>query len=177
MSGLNYAYWEQLKLGSPEIKLLNRDSLPLVIGFLHQEFLQSHRHAIPQSELITALGNYLYDLEEQQGTTRYLQTPQDYLEDWASPDSRILRKYYPPHSQEAVFDLTPAIVRVMQFLESLETKAFIGAESRMKNLLSMLRNLAQDSETDPYVLIQEYKKQIIVKFCKYRLSYLKPFKS
>ncbi|MGK5092306.1 DUF3375 domain-containing protein [Deltaproteobacteria bacterium TL4] len=161
MSTFDYNSLEQLKKKSTEIKLLNRDSLPFMIGFLQKEFIAASRHSIPQSELIPALGNYLFDLNEYYSEQRYTQTPKDYLEDWSTPEAHILRKYYPSNADEACFDLTPSTVRVIQFIESLETHDFVGAESRMKNMLHMLRSLARDSETNPEVLVQDYKQQIM----------------
>jgi len=157
---LTYSYIEQLKKSSPALKLLNRESVPLVISFLFQEFIKPNRHSIPQSKLIAALANYLYDLKENFGIDHYTQNPKEYLEDWASIENLILRKYYPSNSEEAVFDLTPFTVKVIQWFQSLEARQFVGTESRMKNLFQMLRTLAQDTETNEEVLIEGYYKQI-----------------
>lgn len=55
--------------------------------------------------------------------------------------------------------MTPAAERAIHWLTSLEQREFIGAESRLKMVFDLLRQIAEGSETDPDARIAELQKR------------------
>lgn len=53
-------------------------------------------------------------------------TAAQYLDDWAADERGWLRKFYPPGSDEAHFDLTPATEKAIEWLASLTERGFVG---------------------------------------------------
>src|SRR5690606_14467491 len=83
----------------------------------------------------------------------------DYLTDWADNARGWLRRYYPPDSDEPHYDLTPAAERAVHWLAGLEQRAFVGAESRLKVVFDLLRQIVEGSETDPRARIEELERR------------------
>jgi hypothetical protein len=70
-----------------------------------------------------------------------------------------LRKYYPPDTDEAHFDITPATEKALDWLVSLGQRNFVGTESRLVNVFELLHNLVTGTETDPWVRILELERR------------------
>ncbi len=70
-----------------------------------------------------------------------------------------MRKFYPVDSDEPHFDLTPATEKVIQWLESLSQRAFVGTESRLMTVFDLLKQITEGSETDPETRIAELEKR------------------
>lgn len=70
-----------------------------------------------------------------------------------------LRKFYPPGSDEAHFDLTAAAEKALAWLESLAKREFIGTESRLLTVFELLRQIASGSQTDPQLRIDDLEQR------------------
>jgi molybdopterin-guanine dinucleotide biosynthesis protein A len=81
------------------------------------------------------------------------------LNDWAANDKGWLRKFYPPGSDEAHFDLTPATERALAWLHNLSERAFVGTESRLLMLFELLKQMSQGSDTNPETRLAELHKR------------------
>ncbi len=77
----------------------------------------------------------------------------------ASNDRGWLRKFYPEHSDDPHFDLTPSTEKTIVWLDNLTARAFVGTESRLLTVFDLLRQLVQGSETNPQVRIEELQKR------------------
>ncbi|WP_300609010.1 DUF3375 family protein, partial [Trebonia sp.] len=107
-----------LRANSPAWRLLRADSAPLVLSFLHRVFVADNVRSIAATELASRLDDELYALNER--TPRSFPKPaKAYLDDWASPESGWLRKYYPEGSDEPHFDATPAVEKALQWVRAL----------------------------------------------------------
>ena len=74
-------------------------------------------------------------------------------------DRGWLRKYYPPDTDEAHFDITPATEKALDWLVSLGQRNFVGTESRLVNVFELLHNLVTGTETDPGARISELERR------------------
>jgi Protein of unknown function (DUF3375) len=156
---LDFDTLEALRRQHPAWRLLAAESAPLVASFLHQVFVLPNRRVAAQADLAEALEDSLYALRQQRGAGTYPKTALEYLNDWAANDKAWLRKFYPPGSDEAHFDLTPATERALAWLGSLGERSFVGTESRLLTLFELLRQMSEGSETDPQTRLAELQRK------------------
>ncbi len=147
-----------LRANSPAWRLLRADSAPLVLSFLHRVFVADNVRSIAATELASRLDDELYALNER--TPRSFPKPaKAYLDDWASPESGWLRKYYPEGSDEPHFDATPAVEKALQWVRALGEREFVGTESRLNTIFDLLRQIVFGTEPDPRARIAELRRQ------------------
>jgi hypothetical protein len=70
-----------------------------------------------------------------------------------------LRKYYPPGSDEAHFDLAPAVEKAVTWVRDLRSREFIGTESRLNTIFELLRQMVYGAETNPEHRLAELRRQ------------------
>ncbi len=156
---LDYFDLEALRLQHPAWRLLRAKNAPLVASFLHRVFITPNQRVLAQSDLVEALNDTLYALRERLGGDAPPKPANEYLYDWAANDAGWLRKFYPPGSDEPHFDLTPATERALAWLVSLSERAFVGTESRLLTLFSLLQQMSEGSDTNPQTRLAELHKR------------------
>ncbi len=167
---MRYEEIDQLIEQAQPIKILRARTAPLIISFLYAEFKQRNRITIPSYELTSRLSEYLEQLKydtiliDEKGDS--LTTARKYIDQWCSEENRYLTRY-PNETGEPMHELTPAIERVFQWLESLQKREFVGTESRFKDIFRRLQELIDNTSDDPKRKIaeleakrQELKEQI-----------------
>ncbi|MGC8529649.1 MAG: DUF3375 domain-containing protein [Leptospirillia bacterium] len=143
----------------PAWRLLLADSAPLVASFLHQSYILPNVRTLARPEILSRLEDTLFAVREVAGPGSYPREASDYLEEWSSDERGWLRKYYPLDSDLPHFDITPATEKALEWLASLEERAFIGTSSRLLTIVELLRQMAEGSETDPEVRIRELERR------------------
>src|ERR1700739_2114527 len=83
----------RLRDDSPAWRLLRAENAPLVLSFLHRVFVADNVRSIPAAELASRLDDELFALNER-APDSFPKQARAYLDDWASPQSGWLRKYY-----------------------------------------------------------------------------------
>jgi hypothetical protein len=156
---MDYEFLTHLRRNHPAWRLLAADQGPFVIGFLHHSYVRANTRALSEPEAVSRLDDYLYHLREHHGEQAPSRTAQAYLAEWADNDRGWLRRYYPPNSDEPHYDLTPPAEQAIHWLAGLEQRSFVGAESRMRLVFELLRQIAEGSETDPQARIAELKRR------------------
>ena len=156
---MDYDFLANLRRNHPAWRLLAADHAPLVIGFLHRAFVRPNVRALAEQEAASQLDDYLHHLRERLGEQAPARAARDYLAEWADNAHGWLRRYYPPDSDEPHYDLTPAAERAIHWLAGLEQRAFVGAESRLKVVFDLLRQIVEGSETDPRARIAELERR------------------
>ncbi len=146
--------WER----HPAWRLLRARNAPLILSFLGQYFIEDNRGATPAGAISRALDDHLYDIHRGE-PERYPAGPADYLDDWSSPESGWLRRFYPAGSDEVHFEATPALERAHRWVESLQERSFVGTESRLHTLIDLLRQIVHGSQTDPATRIAELERR------------------
>jgi len=156
---MDYAYLLRLRQEHPAWRLLAARNAPLIAAFLHATFVAPNVRTIAEAELKAQLDDYLQQVRREAGEDVLRQSAGDYLDTWADDEHGWLRRYYPPDSDEPHYDLTPAAEQALHWLARLENRAFIGAESRLKVVFDLLREIDQGSQSDPEVRIAELERQ------------------
>jgi hypothetical protein len=156
---MEYDHLENLRSHHPGWRLLAAGSAPLVAGFLHRCFIEPNVRNLPEQALIGRLDDYLYHLNARRDEPLYPRPASEYLARWADDAQGWLRRYYPSDSDEPHYDLTPATEQAIQWLAGLEQRQFVGAESRLKLVFDLLRQVAEGSETDPEVRVAELQRR------------------
>jgi hypothetical protein len=147
-----------LRANSPAWRLLRAENAPLVLSFLHGVFVKDNVRSIAAAELASRLDDALYALNER--TPKSFPKPaQAYLDDWASPESGWLRKYYADGSDEPHFDATPAVEKALHWVRTLGERDFVGTESRLNTIFDLLRQIVFGTETDPQAKIDDLRRQ------------------
>lgn len=161
---LDYFDLRNMRRHHPAWRLMSADSAPLIAGFLDLAFRDQNHRSIPEAELTTRLEDYLYTLRDNYSDQDPEQDPfprkaGEYLDDWAHIEKGWLRKYYPPGSDEAHYDLTPATETALRWLDSLFERGFVGTESRLQTIVQLLREISSGVETDKDKRIRELEAQ------------------
>jgi hypothetical protein len=156
---LDFATLTALRDHHPAWRLLASLHAPLVASFLHRVFVAPNVRTISEADLAEALEDTLFALREQLGPEAYPKSAAEYLNDWAAPDKGWLRKFYKPGTDEAQFDLTPATEKALVWLASLTDRPFVGTESRLLTLFSLLEQICMGAEADPAKRVAELKRK------------------
>ncbi len=156
---LDFNTLSNLRENHPAWRLLTAEHAPLIVAFLHRVFIEPNIRIMAQEELAAKLDDELYNLREVLGLKAFPRPAIDYLNDWADNDKGWLRKFYPPGSDEAHFDLTPAAEKAVAWLESLLQRTFIGTESRLLTVFELLRQMIAGSEDDADTRIRALERQ------------------
>ena len=156
---LDFATLDTLRAHHPAWRLLRSDHAPLVASFLQRVFVAPNVRVMAAADLAEALEDELYGLRLQMGESAFPKSALDYLNDWAAPDKGWLRKFYRPGTDEAQFDLTPATEKAIAWLAQLSERQFVGTESRLLTLFTLLKQMSEGSEADPAKRITELHKK------------------
>ena len=158
MSSLARSDLQRLRDQNPAWRLLAASNAPLIISFLHQAFLASNVRTASLPSLVLILEDYLNEARESAG----LEVPRSaeaYLNDWASDSSGLLRKFYPPGTDEAHFDLTPSAERAIVWVSRLLERRFVGTESRLLTVFQLLTDMIEGSESNPEARLAELQRR------------------
>lgn len=146
--------WER----HPAWRLLRARNAPLVLSFLGQYFIEDNRGAVAAGQIVAALDDHLYTIHRST-SERYTSEPTAYLDDWSASEAGLLRRFYPADSEEVHYEATPALEKAFRWVESLQVRSFIGTESRLHTLVSLLQQIVHGSQTHPATRIAELERR------------------
>jgi len=129
------------------VRLLRSPNAPLTLTFLHRAFKEHHAISVPEAHLRARLENFL-DEARAHRPGAYSQSASEYLASWCGSEQLLLKKLYSEEAEEPVFELTTAAERAMQWLEDLQARPFIGAESRLELIFRQLEEIVLFSTPD-----------------------------
>ena len=156
---MDYEHLTYLRRHHPAWRLLAAEHAPVIVGFLYRTFVRPNVRVVSEQALAAQLDDYLYHLRGRIADDAFPRSAIAYLSGWAEEGCGYLRRFYPRDSDEPHFDLTPASERVIQWLSGFEQQQFVGAESRLKVVFDLLRQIAQGRETDPDVRLTELQRR------------------
>jgi hypothetical protein len=156
---LDFSSLDNLRRNHPAWRLLTAEYAPLIISFFNRVFVKDNVRGIEESRLEALLEDELFGLRQARGPESFPRSARDYLDDWTKDERGWLRKYYPQDSDEAHFDLTPAVEKAIAWIDGLSARAFVGTESRLRVVFELLRQLVEGTGTDPAERIRELKRQ------------------
>lgn len=152
----DFAYLEHLKSTNSAVRLLSAGNSPLILGFIHLVFIQGNRDFLTDTDITSKLSDYLYTIRSTYGDDKYPQTPKKYLDDWATDG--YLRKYF-SGLDDQLYEPTPAVSKVFEWIQSLIQRQFVGTESRLLTIFSLLQNIVTQTMQDPVEQVNELEKQ------------------
>lgn len=156
---LDHASLASLRDRHPAWRLLASPHSPLVASFLHRVFVVPNVRVMNEADLTELLEDELFGLREQLGADVYPKAPGDYLSDWSASEKGWLRRFYKPGTDEAQLELTPATEKAIVWLVSLSERPFVGTESRLLTLFSLLEQISAGTEADPGKRVEDLRKK------------------
>lgn len=156
---MDYYAINALRENHPGWSLLRAQNAPLAVSFFMAAFTGPNQRNIGRQQLIDTLDDLLFGLRDAYGEDRFPRPASEYLDEWAAPERAWLRKYYPPGQDEPHYDLTPVAEDVVRWVESLRGRDFVATQSRLTSIFAVLKQLVQQSETDPEVRLAELQRQ------------------
>jgi flagellar motility protein MotE (MotC chaperone) len=156
----------------PAWRLLRADNAALILSFIGRFFVEENHGATPAGTLASMLDDQIYALNAADPERpRYPRPAADYLEDWAADGTGWLRRFYPTNSpstagtgnaagrDEVHYDATPAFEKAYRWVRSLESRTFVGTESRLHTVVELLRQIVFGAETDPQIRLAELHRR------------------
>lgn len=147
-----------LRQHHPAWLLLRADNAPLVAAVLHRVFVADNTRTISRTELAEALDDELHELR-QVDPSAYPKDALAYLADWSAAERGWLRKFYPENSDVPHYDLTPAAEKALAWLASLRERSFVGTESRLMTMYSLLQQMIEGTQADPAERIRSLEQR------------------
>jgi hypothetical protein len=133
---------------APAMRLFRAGNLAYVAAFLYRQFKTARSTSIPHSELLPALATFREELQENDPDAMR-DRPESYLTDWC--EKRWLRRLLEGGRSEPVYQLTPHSEEVLEFLDRglHQDVAFVGTESRLRTVITLLDELVVGASSDP----------------------------
>ena len=138
---MTYQYLENLKSNHLAMQLLNANNFAMIAGFFNYAFKASQNQTLKESEILTMLDDYLYNINEGYEEPKFPKKAKSYLDDFTHQNSSYLRKYYGYDSDEPIYELTPDIEKLLNWLNGLQKQEFVATESKLKIIMTLLREL------------------------------------
>lgn len=145
--------------------MLRSKSAPMMLSFFYKVFKQDHVTTISNSDLRNKLEAYLDDLDYEEKDDELDESSlfddhsvkaSQYIEKWSNIG--YLRKY-PDDNGEDLHELTSDTVKVMQWIEDLQKRDYVGTNSRFRDIFFRLKEMIEQSTDDPATRIQELEKR------------------
>lgn len=155
---MKFEYLRALRSKNASWRLLASAQASFVAAFFYQMFIAENRRAIAETELLARLDDFIYEIHQYSGEEQFTRSPKDYLEMWVDAEHAWLRRFY--IQDEPHVDLTSAAQKAIEWLYGLKQQTFIGTESRLRTVLDLLGQIAQESDSDPVrrlALLEEQK--------------------
>jgi hypothetical protein len=148
---------------SPAVRLLRAKSAPKILCFFYRSFKENQVPFLAEEKMFDHLADFLkeYDIEEEENHNQFLLTDfetkarqlvytwteKGFLRNYESPDNKIL------------YELSSHTEKVFQWMEQLETREFVGTESRFKDIFTKLQELVANTTEDADMKIRELEKR------------------
>ncbi len=156
---LDYDELTRLRDHHPAWVLLRARNAPLIMSFLGRVFVDENQGSRTASQLVELLDDELYALNQRLGKNEFPRRAGEYLDEWASYDHGWLRKFYPPKSDEANYDLSPSVEKALLWAKDLRSREFIGTESRLNTIFELLRQMVFGADDDPQSRLAELHRR------------------
>ena len=154
-----FATWDMSEtsrlLDNPAVRLLNSPHCAFTLTFLHRAFKEHQAISISESHLRSRLENFIEEVRPLYPDSSPQSSAADLLKTWCSDGQLLLRKLFSAQFDEPVFELTTGAERAMQWIEDLQMKPFVAAESRLEQIIKNLEEIVLFSTPD-------VEKQLVV---------------
>ena len=113
----------------PAFKLLRSDNFSFFLGFFYYAFNENDK--LTHNDLEAKLDDYMFEYG------LGIKSPKEYIEDMVK--AGYLKRFF--EKDTLYYELTKDVYKVMEFVESLEKKEFVGSETKFNILLELLEKL------------------------------------
>lgn len=145
---MDHDYLTSLHRQHPGWRLLRSGNAVFVAAVLHRVFVTENARTVSETDLLEAVDDERYR-QRQLDPEALPRTGKEYVTEWASPEKGWLRSFYPTGSDLPSYDLTPAAEKALGWLQTLSQRTFVGTESRLLTVFSLLRQIVEESQDDP----------------------------
>jgi hypothetical protein len=140
--------------GSPALQMLRMRNAHWVLPFLYAVFKEQKKMVIEESRLVQMLADTL--AQQDDGTEDLEEARIDFGEDEQSRSRKHLLNWVqkrilqdiPDSEGQVRYQLSAHAEKVFQWLQSLQTRQFVGTESRFRMLFNSLREVVENAEDD-----------------------------
>lgn len=145
--------------------LLRAKNAPLILSFLHKQFIAAKTTTISNSELRQKLASYLEDLEYNEHDDElsdvtafddFEMRAGQYIEKWSN--AGFLRKY-PNDLGQDLHELTGDTRKVINWVEDLQRREHVGTNSRFKDIFFKLKNMIEKTTQDVRLRIEDLENK------------------
>ncbi|MDX1958010.1 MAG: DUF3375 domain-containing protein [Leptospiraceae bacterium] len=148
----------KIYLEKPVLKIFRMENPAILISFLFQEFKAKNEVTIREDLLIEKLKSHLLGIEKKNlGDAVPQKNSELILTDWANLG--FFRKFYVGNTDLAFYELTPSSEKIINYIQDLDKKDFVGTESRLLKIFEILKEISFRSSDDPNIRIQELEKR------------------
>jgi len=150
---------------APSVQIIRMRNARWVIPFLFKAFKTENILSIPEQTLIGALAeelrNHSEDLEDlEEARIEFGEDEESrarkYLLNWVQ---RRLLQDFPDTDSVTRYQLSAHTEKLLQWLQSLEKRQFVGTESRFRFLFQTLREMVEYTEDDAVKRLEELKNK------------------
>ncbi len=148
---MEFAYLDALRENNASWRLLAAPQASFILAFFYRIFVSEGRRSISEPELIASLEDYI----DQTGIGKkeiFVRPAKGYLEVWADASHSWLRRFY--YRNEPHYDLTAAAQKAVEWLYQLKPRSFVGTESRLRTVFDLVRQIAEETDTDIQIRLQ-----------------------
>ena len=180
MQSSDSAYIATLIAEDSGLRLLRSKHPAPVISFLFKIFRERNLQTVNADRFETLLADFLRSQEFSgldnsgiddwyDGETAEIQNSEEFrlsiearahflANKWCSEKAGYIKKYY-NERQDVIIELSAGVERLFTWLDTMDSKMFIGTESRFQDILHKLRELSENTTHDPQTQIAELEKQ------------------
>jgi hypothetical protein len=156
---MTYDYLENLKKNHLAIQVLNANNFSMIVAFFYEAFKSKKRQTLKETEILNALDDYIYAINEGYEEPKFPKTPKAYLDDFTHESSNYLRKYYSYESDEPIYELMPDIEKLLSWLAGLKKQEFVATESKLKIIMTLLKELEFETNLSDEERIESLEKE------------------
>jgi hypothetical protein len=143
----------------PAISLLRlqKESIAFIVSFLAETFRRQPTARLPHERLLARLEQHVETYEPEHHhdlRTRAMH----WLRQWLGEELPLLARHQAEDGQ-LYYELTTHSELLFRWLAMLETRTFVGTESRFRSLFAGLRELLEQSHADPAQRVRELESQ------------------
>ena len=117
----------------------------MVLAFVHAAFRAEHAVVRTEGAMVERLTVFLEEINEAEGRQVFDKPASYYLDYWSGKG--ILQRRH-TDSLEVVYGLTPAAERAHAFVQRMDRRQTVGADSKLKLIARTLEDLSENSDPD-----------------------------
>ena len=155
---MGFAALKELRAKSPAWRLLAAEHGPLATAFFYETFLAKRTRALPEDKLLDGLVRFLYEAGATGNTAELTRQASGLLLSWSDEQHRWLRRFYGPDN-DVLYDLTADAQKAVEWLANLHHRSFIGTESRLRTVFSLLHEVDRETDRDPQHRLDWLRRQ------------------